>query len=293
MSGKLIGVIILIIIGVGLFVPLGSSNNNGDSSIAVTYGETTYNNQEYKQMVNEYFENNGHVNIDDGNEKVITATDVNRISSGISQRTYDSNQIFSCAMVDLNGDNNIRVDVDPKITTVTPSMYKSALDSAGIKKGHVIVTSPVTATGESALAGIMKAYETATGQLIPEEVKNAANNEIYTQSEVVNNTNLSADDVAQLVDEAKDEVAKQNTTDKQTIINIINNIAVNNNIQISGDDINNIANSIQQTQSVQDQANQYQNQVSDYINSEDAQNVFDMIWRAIQSFLNGVLPQNG
>ena len=292
MSGKLIGIIILIIIAVGLFVPLGSSGSAGDNSIAVTYGETTYNNPEYKQMVDDYFEKNGHVNLDDADEKIITSNDVNRISSGISQRTYDSNQIFSCAMVDLSGNNNIKIDVDSKITTVTPSMYKSALDSAGIKKGHVVVTSPVTATGESALAGIMKAYETATGQLIPEEVKNAANNEIYTQSEVVNNTNLSADDVAKLVDEAKDEVSKENTTDKQTIINIVNNIASNNNIQISGDDINNIADSIQQTQSVQDQASQYQNQVSDYINSEDAQNIFDMIWRTIQSLLDTYLPQN-
>lgn len=292
MSGKLIGIIILIIVAVGLFVPLGSSSGNGNNSIAVTYGETTYNNQEYKQMVDEYFESNGHVSLNDADEKIITSNDVNRISSGISQRTYNSNQIFSCAMVDLSGNNNIKIDVDPKITTVTPSMYKSALDSAGIKKGHVIVTSPVTATGESALAGIMKAYETATGQLIPEEVKNAANNEIYTQSEVVNNTNLSADDVAKLVDEAKDEVAKENTTDKQTIINIVNNIASNNNIQIAGDDINNIADSIQQTQSVQDKADQYQSQVSDYINSEEAHNIFDMIWKTIQSLLDQYLPQN-
>ena len=291
MNGKLIGIVILIIVAGGLFIPIGSSGNNGNNSIAVTYGETTYNNNAYKQMVDEYFENNGHISLKDADEKIITSNDVNRISSGISQRTYTSDQIFSCAMVDLSSNNNIDIDVDSKITTVTPSMYKSALDSAGIKKGHVIVTSPVTATGESALAGIMKAYETATGQLIPEEVKNAANNEIYTQSEVVNNTNLSADDVANLVDEAKEEVAKENTTDKQTIINIVNNIASNNNIQISGNDINNLADSIQQTQSVQDQANNYQNEVSEYINSDRAKSIFDMIWSTIQSILNGRIPQ--
>ena len=291
MNGKLIGIVILIIVAGGLFIPIGSSGNNGNNSIAVTYGETTYNNNAYKQMVDEYFENNGHISLKDADEKIITSNDVNRISSGISQRTYTSDQIFSCAMVDLSSNNNIDIDVDSKITTVTPSMYKSALDSAGIKKGHVIVTSPVTATGESALAGIMKAYETATGQLIPEEVKNAANNEIYTQSEVVNNTNLSADDVAKLVDEAKEEVAKENTTDKQPIINIVNNIASNNNIQISGNDINNLADSIQQTQSVQDQAKNYQNEVSEYINSDRAKSIFDMIWNTIKSILNGNIPQ--
>lgn len=287
MKGKIIGIIILIIIAGGLFLPIGSSSNSGtDSSVAVTYGETTYNNNNYKNMVDKYFENNGNINLKNVEETVITASDVNKISSDISQRTYNSNQIFSCAMVDLSNNNNLDIDVDSSITTVTPSMYKSALESAGITKGHVIVTSPVTATGESALAGVMKGYETATGQSIPEPVKDAANNEIYTQSEVVNNSNVSADDVAELMQEAKEEVAKTNTTDSQTIINIVNNIASNNNIQISNNDINNIADSIQQTQSVQDQASQYKEQLSDFVNSDQARSIFDQILNTIQSFLN-------
>ncbi len=287
MKGKIIGIILLIIIAGGLFLPIGSSTNSGtDSSVAITYGETTYNNNNYKNMVDKYFENNGNINLNKVKETVITASDVNKISSDISQRTYNSNQIFSCAMVDLSSKNNLDIDVDSSITTVTPSMYKSALESAGITKGHVIVTSPVTATGESALAGVMKGYETATGQVIPEKVKDAANNEIYTQSEVVNNSNVSADDVAKLMQEAKDEVAKVNTTDSQTIINIVTNIASNNNIQISNNDINNIADSIQETQSVQDQASQYKEQLSDFVNSDQAQNIFDQIWNTIQSFLN-------
>ncbi|MBE6487540.1 MAG: DUF1002 domain-containing protein [Methanosphaera stadtmanae] len=287
MKGKIIGIIILIIIAGGLFIPIGSSSNSGtDSSVAVTYGETTYNNNNYKSMVDQYFENNGNINLNKAKETVITASDVNKISSDISQRTYNSNQIFSCAMVDLSSKNNLDIDVDSSITTVTPSMYKSALESAGITKGHVIVTSPVTATGESALAGVMKGYETATGQVIPEKVKDAANNEIYTQSEVVNNSNVSADDVAKVMQEAKEEVAKANTTDSQTIINIVNNIASNNNIQISNNDINNIANSIQETQSVQDQASQYKEQLSNFVNSGKAQNIFDQIMNTIQSFLS-------
>jgi len=287
MKGKIIGIIILIIIAGGLFIPIGSSSNSGtDSSVAVTYGETTYNNNNYKSIVDQYFENNGNINLNKAKETVITASDVNKISSDISQRTYNSNQIFSCAMVDLSSKNNLDIDVDSSITTVTPSMYKSALESAGITKGHVIVTSPVTATGESALAGVMKGYETATGQVIPEKVKDAANNEIYTQSEVVNNSNVSADDVAKVMQEAKEEVAKANTTDSQTIINIVNNIASNNNIQISNNDINNIANSIQETQSVQDQASQYKEQLSNFVNSGKAQNIFDQIMNTIQSFLS-------
>lgn len=282
MSGKSILAIIILIVAIAIFIPFGSSDSvGGTSDVVVTYGETTYNNAEYKSIVDSYF------NVNNAKESVITASDVNKISSGISQRTYNSNQIYSCAMVDLTSNNNIYIDVDSsKITTVTPSMYKSALDSAGITKGYVKITSPIPATGESALAGIMKSYEESTGTTIPDEVKDAANNEIYSQTEVVENSNASADEIANLMDEVKEEVAKENVTDSQTIYNIINNVAINNNIQISDNDINILVESIQQTQSVQDQANQYQSQLNQFVNSGAAQSIFDKIMNFVNSILN-------
>lgn len=293
MWGKIAGILILIFIIGGFTIPIGSITQTADSSVAVTYGETTYNNQNYKEIVDQYFQDNGYKNIDNANKTIITASDVNAISQDISQKTYNSNQIFSSALVDLNSNDDIKVDVDKsKITTVTEKMYKTALNSSGITKGHVLVTSPTTATGESALAGILKSYEVATGKEIPTDVKEAANNEIYTQSEVVNNTNASADDVANVVSQAKEEVAKQNTTDPQTIITIVNNIASNNNINITNNDASNLADSISQSQSVQNQANQYQEQVTNYVNSEGAQTLFAQIWNMIQSMINGNTGSN-
>lgn len=129
MSRKTIGAIILLIIAVVIFVPIASSGQADGTNVVVTYGETTYNNANYKNLVDNYF------NVNDAKETVITASDVNKISSGISNKKYNSNQIYSCAMVDLSSNNNIRIDVDSSmITTVTPSMYKSALDSAEIQE---------------------------------------------------------------------------------------------------------------------------------------------------------------
>ncbi|MCD7781862.1 MAG: DUF1002 domain-containing protein [Methanosphaera sp.] len=290
MWGKLAGILIILFIIVGLFVPLDSIGVSSNSSnTAITYGIATYNNDDYKNTVDTYFEENGNVNLNNANETIITASDVNEISGNISSRTYNDDQVLSCALVDLSSNNDLTVDVDEsKITTVTEEMYISALNSSGITQGHVIVTSPTTATGESALAGIMESYETATGVEIPSEVKDAANNEIYTQSEVVNNSNATADEVADLVSEAKDQVSQENTTDNQTIISIVTNIASNNNINISDDDINNIANSISESQSVQDQASDYQSQISDYVSSEGSQTLFESLWNTIQSFINSI-----
>ena len=159
-------------------IPTGFAVNT--DQVVITYGETTYMNQQYKSIVDNYFAGRTNVNLNDVNSKVITAGDVNAISSGFSGKYYNSNQIFSSALLDLNQNGEITVDVDNSITTITPQMYMSALKSAGIQGGHVYVTSPVSATGESALAGIMDCYEEATDVEIPDNVKQAENQEIST-----------------------------------------------------------------------------------------------------------------
>ena len=169
-------------------------------------------------------------------------------------------------------------------------MYISALKSAGITSGHVYVTSPVTATGESALAGIMNAYEEATDVEIPESVKEAANDEIYTQAEIVENSGVDADQLADLVNQVKDEVSKDNVTDHDTIVNIINNYVQNNNINITNVDIENLANSIEQVQNVQGDVNYYKDQVSGFLNDNGSEGGFslDGLLNWIKSFVNGI-----
>ncbi len=256
-----VAIIALIVVGIMLPTVFSSDVN----SIVVTYGETTNANPTYKASVNDFFKNQANVNLNDANVKIITASDVNKVSGSITQKTYNSNQIFSCALVDLNGNGNITVKVDSsKITTITPKMYASALRSAGISQGNVYVTSPVTATGESALAGIMNSYEVATNTEIPEEVKQAATDEITVQSEILDNgnSNVSAEQLSKLVDDVKIIVQEGNITNHNEIVNIIYNYTVVNNINISDSDIENLANTIEQIQSVQGQADQYRSQLN-------------------------------
>ena len=261
-----IGIVILSIILLGMVIPAGFSGEA--NSVVITYGETTHANSEYKATVDAFFKSQSHLDLKNVAEKIITANDVTKISSSITGKTYSSNQIFSSALVDLNDNDNLEVSVDKsKITTITGDMYLSALKSAGIKSGHVYVTSPVTATGESALAGIMNCYETATNVEIPETVKEAANNEIYTQAEIVENSNVSPENLSKLVDDVKDTVQKENVTDHKTIVNIIYNYTVINNVNITNNDIEKLANSIEQIQNVQGDINKYEVQVSGALNN--------------------------
>ena len=122
------------------------------SGFVITFGEATNSNQVWKDSVLSYFQSHTDKNVSNATTKVITASEVNIISQNISGVTYQPNQIVSCAMVDLSYTQGIDVVVDTSnITLVTPLMYENALRSTGINNGYVVVTSPVPATGESAL----------------------------------------------------------------------------------------------------------------------------------------------
>ena len=264
MRKSLIGILLLSIVIIGIALPIGFSAQS--NSKVISYGETTYNNQEYKSIVDNFFNQQAGVDAKNVKSKIITAGEVNKVASKFTQKTYTSDQIFSSALVDLSDQGNIKVTVDKsKITTITADMYISALKSAGIIHGHVYVTSPITATGESALTGIMNSYEAATDVAIPENVKQAANNEIYTESEVVQKDNVSAQDLNKLVDDVKVTVQNNNITDHRTIVNIIENYTVNNNIHLSNSSIENLATSIGGVQSVQGDVKNYSNQVTQIV----------------------------
>ncbi|WP_405315205.1 DUF1002 domain-containing protein [Methanobrevibacter sp.] len=284
---KRITIPILALILLGLLIPTGFAT---DSNLVITYGESTYANNGYKSVVDAFFVNQANVDLKNVDSKVITADQVNQVSSGITGKSYSSDQIFSSAFLDLNDNDNLEVSVDKsKITTITGNMYISALKSAGITSGHVYVTSPMEATGESALAGIMNAYEEATDVKIPETVKEAANDEIYTQAEIVENSGIDAEKLSKLVDDVKQEVSGDNVTDHNTIVNIINNYVHNNNINITNSDIENLADTIEQVQNVQGDVNYYKDQVSGLLNDGNSTGGFslDALFDWIKSLTNG------
>lgn len=282
-----ITILVLALILVGMLIPTGFAT---DSNVVITYGETTYSNSNYKSFVDNFFVNQANVDINNVGIKTISVDQVNQVSSGITGKYYNSNQILSSALVDLNDNSDLKVSVDKsKITTITGDMYISALKSAGITSGHVYVTSPVQATGESALAGIMNSYEEVTDVEIPDSVKEAANDEIYTEAEIVDNSGVDAEDLSNLVTQVKDEVSNANVTDHSEIVNIINNHVENNNINITNNDIENLADSIEQVQNVQGDVNYYKTQVNEFLGDNSTGGFsLDSLFGWINSFFNGI-----
>nr|WP_319373395.1 DUF1002 domain-containing protein [uncultured Methanobacterium sp.] len=281
----------LLLVLIILIAFLGSVYGASTSGFAITYGETTYNNPSYKSTVNTYFQSHSDKNLSTFNTKVVTASQVNQIAKNITGRTYNSNQIFSCALVDLSYSQGIKIIVDSsKINTVTSKMYANALKSTGITNGYVVVTSPVSATGESALTGVLESYEVAVGTSIPEEAKKAATEQLYTETQIANQTGQSTDKIAELFDQAQQEVQKQNLQDPTQIKTIVINVANSLNINLSDQQAQSIANTLANSQKAQSSLTDFKNQLQAVTQqASQSQGILNQIKNYLQSFVDYVM----
>jgi uncharacterized protein YpuA (DUF1002 family) len=277
MEKLLIGLILIII----MLSPVYSA-----SGFAVTYGKTTYANM--KNTVISYFQSKTSKNINDATSKVVTASEVNAISTNITGNTYPSSQIFSCAMVDLSYNQGIDVVVDTsKITVVTPKMYANALESCGINNGYVVVSSPVSASGEGALAGVLDSYEIAVGTPIPEQAKKAATEELHTETQIVNETGQDPNKIADLFSNAKNQIQSQNLQDPAKIKVIVVNIANNMNINLTDQQAQQIANTISDSQKAQSSLTDFKNQLQNATNqATKSGGIIDQIMNYLHSIYN-------
>ena len=91
------------------------------------------------------------------------------------------------------------------------------------------------------------------------------------------------------LDDVKEKVSEENITDHATIVNIINDYSTTYNINISDSDIENLAQTIEQVQSVQDDANAYKEQISDYVDSSSSGNGFSMDGFSLNGLFNNIL----
>lgn len=275
-----------IIVGI-LLVFMTLSPIYGASGFAITFGETTYANPQWKSSTLDYFQSHTDKKVSNATIKVITASEVNQIAKGVTGKTYSSKQIFSSAMVDLSYNQGIKIIVDKsKISVVTPKMYANALKSSGIENGYVVVTAPVQSSGEAALTGVLKSYETAVGAPIPESAKKAATEELYTEDQIANQTGQNPDKVADLFEQVKNEAQKQNLTDPAKIKIIVINIANNLNINISDQQAQQIADSISNSQKVQGDLAGFKQQLQNVSSQVNQSGILDQIMAYVQEAIN-------
>lgn len=213
----------------------------------------------------------------------------------IPKATIGSKAISSTSITIEEAGSGLEVSTK-NINWVTDEMYLNALMTAGIKDASIYVTAPFEVSGTAALTGLIKAYEISSDKVIPEDVKQVANEELVTTAKL--GDEVGAENASALMAKIKDEIAKNGVPETEADLRaLIENAANELGITLTEEDINSLINLFNKMKElnidwnqVGQQLDQAKDQISNYLNSEEGQTFlqqvkefFIALWDAIIS----------
>ena len=111
------------------------------------------------------------------------------------------------------------------INYVSDEMYLNALTTAGVKDAEIYITAPFSVSGTAALTGITKAYEVSTGEEIPEEQKQIANEEMVKTAELADQNGVGDDKAAAFMATVKEKIGEAKPETKEEVQAVIEDAA--------------------------------------------------------------------
>ncbi|PAD24447.1 hypothetical protein CHH55_14750 [Niallia circulans] len=197
------------------------------------------------------------------------------------------------------GDKGTGIQVTTKnINWVTDEMYINALITAGVKDAKIYITAPIEVSGTAALTGIIKAYEVSTDTVIPEDVKQAANEEMVETANL--GEDIGQEEATALMAKVKEQIAEQKPKTVEEIQTIIQDSAKELNISLTDEQLQSLISFFHKLKELNIDWNQVGNQLSEakdkltgYLESEEGKGflakikeVFTSIVEAIKSFFS-------
>ena len=157
----------------------------------------------------------------DENTKIIEVTNAEErkyLGDFVDSKIIGTRAISSAYAETLEEGAGIQAEVY-NVTWVTKDMVINSLATAGIKDAKVKVAAPFDVSGTAALTGIIKAFENATGEVVSEEKKEIANEEIAKTGEL--GQDIGKDEAAELVKVVKEAVVKNDIKSQADIEKVI------------------------------------------------------------------------
>ena len=195
--------------------------------------------QDQKNTMMNYFK------ADSSQVQVITVT--NQDERDLLGNYVPSEQIgtrtLSCAYVKPTQSGGIKVRT-ANLNYVTCNMIATALSTAGVTNCEVVAACPYEVSGTGALTGVMKAYESASGQELDSTKKDLAAKEVVVTGDVAQQ--VGQDNATNIINQAKLQIIGDNIQNADEIYNIVNNIAVQNGVTLTQDEIDTIVSLLQQ-----------------------------------------------
>ena len=208
-----------------------------DASKVVTLGADLT--DEQKNTMMNYFKT------DSSQAQVISVT--NQDEHDLLGKYIPSEQIgtrtLSCAYVKPTQSGGIKVRT-ANLNYVTCNMIATALSTAGVTNCEVVAACPYEVSGTGALTGVMKAYESASGQELDSTKKDLAAQEVVVTGDVAQQ--VGQDNATNIINQAKMQIIGDNIQNADEIYNIVYNIANENGVSLSQDEIDTIVSLLQQ-----------------------------------------------
>jgi uncharacterized protein YpuA (DUF1002 family) len=169
------------------------------------------------------------------------------------------------------------LDVETQnINWVTDEMYLNALITAGVKDAKIKVVAPFEVSGTAALTGLMKAYEISSNEVIPEEVKQIANQEMVETAKL--GDSIGSENAAALIAKIKEKVAKNAPETDAQLRAIIEQAAKELGITLTENQIQSLIDLFNKMKElnidwnqVGEQLNQAKEKISKFLQSEEGQ----------------------
>ena len=150
---------------------------------------------------------------------------------------------LSCAYVKPTQSGGIKVRT-ANLNYVTGRMIANALSTAGISNCEAVAACPYEVSGTGALTGVMMAYESASGQKLDSTKKDLATKEVVVTGNLAQQ--VGEDNATNIINQAKLQIIGKNVQNADEIYNIVNNIAVENHVTFSSDEMDAIVSLLQQ-----------------------------------------------
>jgi len=176
------------------------------------------------------------------------------------------------------------------ITYCTGGMYRNALATAGIQDEEVIVAGPFNITGTAALVGAMKAYEAMTGEVIDEETKDAATNELVATGELAENLG-DAQTAEELIALIKEKVVAQDLTNLEDIKKVIEEACQDLQVNLSEQDRQLILDLMEKIKNLDIDVNQLKEQAKAVYNKLAEMGIdlkSESFWQSVKDFFDRI-----
>ncbi|MDD4075558.1 MAG: DUF1002 domain-containing protein [Eubacteriales bacterium] len=149
-------------------------------------------------------------------ELTVTNADERAYLHGLVDESKIGSVALSCAFIEIMEPGTGLTVLTNNINYCTPQMYKNALTTAGIQDARVMVSAPHVVSGTAALTGVYKAYESVSGNALPELAKQVGAEELIVTGQLAEY--VGSDEATGLINELKTILDQTvNMTDAQVL----------------------------------------------------------------------------